>query len=494
MSKTSRSILMIVKILVVFYGWRKIFKRIACANSMTLMNDASFLRQREQWLDYLRTARSAEAQQLYWDELFPALERSFCERYRSSQRYDWLVLPCGLESWCYILLIKAMQPQNVYFLGTEEFRDTFLDIIVQKTGLKASQYVIDTLRYDELDITEVYEKIRARLPVFVGKKIVMDLTRGKRIMSVGAGIVGAFFGFDLVYIDELWVDEFKRGMPGSEKLVLVHNPFEVFGDLELREARDFLNHHNYGAALALYKRVRQKIVDPRAVEIEELLSESYLHWNSFNFKAAASKIRIVLDKCAQYHMKPHHAFTHYLSVLELLSTSDQQLRTSDDFQLHVIVDLYANALRKAESGVFEDAISRLYRVLELISQYRLRSYGIETHLVDLRPYADRYRSLTKEIYGIEKDVPFEIGLKDGYLLLHLLDDYLLKGTSVQDLREMFGVIRARDMSIIAHGLQLAGEKVFLNMNQLARQFMQRVCQQQGKDLAPLLEQHTFVRL
>ena len=59
---------------------------------------------------------------------------------------------------------------------------------------------------------------------------------------------------------------------------------------------------------------------------------------------------------------------------------------------------------------------------------------------------------------------------------------------------MFGVIRARDMSIIAHGLQLAGEKVFINMNNLVRQLIRRVCTHQEKDLVQLLEQHTFVKI
>ncbi len=458
------------------------------------LDNGEFERQREVWLNSMRRFDSEGAHKLYWDTIFPEVERRFVQQYALSTPYDWLILPCGLEASYYILLIKAIRPRNVYFLGTEEFRSHFLDLIVQKSGLKASQYIIDTLEYAELDITDVYEKIRAHLPRFVDKKVVMDFTRGKRVMSVGAGIVGAFFGFDLVYVDEVWIPDAQHGLPGTEKLVLVHNPFDVFGDLELREARDFLNHHNYGAALALYKRVRQKIVDPRAVEIEELLSEAYLHWNSFNFRAAAIKIRIVLEKCDQYHMRPQPAFFRYLKVLDLLSSTESEARASDDFQLHVILDLYANALRKAEIGVFEDAVSRMYRVLELLSQYRLQSYEIDTHLANISPYNEQYKAMTKEIYGFEKEVPFEIGLKDGYILLVILKDYLLEGYSINDLKEMFGVIRARDMSIIAHGLQLAGEKVFINMNNLVRQFIQRVCAKQGRDLIQLLEQHTFVKI
>src|SRR4030042_1793697 len=96
----------------------------------------------------------------------------------------------------------------------------------------------------------------AGLDLFYNKKVILDLTRGKRIMSVGAGIVGAFFGFDLVYVDEEWIDEIKRGKPGTEKLVTVKNPFEVFGDLEGQEARELFNHYDYGAAIYFYKKLR----------------------------------------------------------------------------------------------------------------------------------------------------------------------------------------------------------------------------------------------
>jgi hypothetical protein len=237
---------------------------------------------RAEWMKLILKGEFQKAESLYWETLFPILEKSFLERSSFPEKCDWLILPAGLESSYYILLIKALKPTQVYFLGTPEFKRNFLNIIVEKTGLQPSHYIVDLVDYSHMDVAEVYDKIRSHLSLFIGKKVFMDLTRGKRILSVGAGIVGAFFGFDLVYIDEEWLDDLKRGNPGTEKLILVRNPFEVFGDLELKEARDFFGHYNYGAALALYHRIKQKIIDPRKVEIEEYLSEAYLHWNSIN--------------------------------------------------------------------------------------------------------------------------------------------------------------------------------------------------------------------
>lgn len=446
----------------------------------------------KKWESLISSGKYEEAEALYWSDLFSGVESRFLASNKTQSNCDWLVLPAGLEASYYILLIKALNPENVYFIGTLEFKQKFLNRIIEKTNLKPSQYIIDTLEYDKIDIAEVYEKIRARLDLFIGKKVIMDLTRGKRIMSVGAGIVGAFFGFDLVYINEEWNDNFKRGIPGTEKLSLAKNPFDVFGDLELKEARDFFSHYNYGAALALYKRIKLKIVDPRRVEVEELLSETYLHWNSFNFKAALSKLQQAINKAEQYSLPLPHNIKKNLIALEIL-TGGVPLKGKDIYNLHVMIDLYTNAIRKAEVGNFEDAITRLYRVIELMSQYRLSSYDIETSDPHIDKYKEHYSKITKEIYDFEKPLPTEIGLKDGYLLLYILNDFLVEGYSIEDIKSIFSIIRSRDMSIIAHGLQLAGEKVFVNMNDLAKSFIKAICNKHNIDFAELVSQHTFVK-
>ena len=447
------------------------------------------------WLELVRQTKLDEADSIYWNDIFPIVEKRFLERNKLGG-YDWLILPAGLEVFYYVLLIKAVNPKNIYFLGTKEFKEHFLDKIIAKTGIKPSQYIIDTLDYNEMDVADVYNKIRERLDLFYNKKIILDLTRGKRIMSVGAGIVGAFFGFDLVYIDEDWLDDIKRGVPGTEKLVASKNPFEVFGDLEGQEARELFNNYNYGAAIFFYKRLKEKVADFRKIEIEEIMSEAYLHWNSFNFRAAFSKFELLIKKAKQYNIKLDSKILNNFEVIKILNSMNTSNpgNMDDTSNLHIIIDLYANSLRKAETRAFDDAISRLYRVLELISQYRLRSYGIETSRPELKNISEDYKKIVKDIYGIEKDTPLEVGLKDGYILLFILKDYIVENDSLDDLRKMLGVIRTRDTSIIAHGLQLAGENAFKSMDVLAKKYMNRLCKKLEMNFEYILKQHTFIKL
>jgi CRISPR-associated protein (TIGR02710 family) len=451
---------------------------------------------REEWINLVRQTKTKEADSLYWNKIFPIIEKEFIEKNKLKEEYDWLVLPSGLESSYYILLIKAIRPKKVYFLGTNEFKDFFLDKIIEKAGLKASDYIIETVEYTGMDVSEVYEKIRNHLDLFKNKKVVLDLTRGKRILSVGAGIVGAFFGFDLVYVDEDWIDDIKRGLPGSEKLVTVKNPFEVFCDLDIKEARELFNSYNYGASIFLYKNIKDKVSDPRRIEIEESLSEAYLFWNSFNFKAAISKFQFIINKSKQYNMEINPELKNNFKALKILDSINlEKLEDlTEEKGIHIIIDLYSNALRKAEISMFEDAISRLYRVIELISQYRLSHHNIKTSNPLLEKYKKKYEETSKKIHGSKKEIPSEIGLKDGYILLFILKDYLIKDYSFMDLKKMFGIIGARDSSIVAHGLSLVGPKIFNNMNKLVKNFIETICDHQNENFTELIKQHTFTKL
>jgi len=412
------------------------------------------------------------------------------------KEYDWLILPGGLVPFYSIIIINALKPKKVYFIGTEEFKEGYLDEIVKETSLNPSQYIIDTVDYDEMDVSDVYEKILSRISLFKNKSVVLDLTRGKRIMGVGAGIVGAFFGFDLVYIDEKWNTEINKAVPGTHKLVMVKNPFSTFGDIRKREARELFNNYNYGASLFIYNKLEENIQDPRKIIIEKGLSEVYLHWNAFNFKAAFHKMGGLLLKSQQFNIKLKQEVKENAEMLKLLNSIDlnDPKSLNDESALHIIIDLYVNAHRKAERAEFEDSISRLYRVLELISQHKLQNHGIETSKPNIPQHQEEYKKITREMYGIEKNLPLEIGLKDGYILLFILKDSIVENETIEDLKKMFGVIRARDTSIIAHGLNLAGEKAFLNMDRLAKKFIQRICKEQNKDMGSLIKKHTFIKL
>ena len=114
-----------------------------------------------------------------------------------------------------------------------------------------------------------------------------------------------------------------------------------------------------------------------------------------------------------------------------------------------IVDLIANAERRYKEGRYDDATARLYRTIELIAQYRLKSkYGIDTSDVDVNKLSiyleDEYEELR------DKKGKIRLSLTKDYELFNELGDGLggeyLKNEKLKDL------IGIRNFSILAHGL------------------------------------------
>lgn len=451
----------------------------------------------------MREGNFPEGERFYWEKMHSEVENTFCKRYEEFQKraYDWLIIPAGLVDYYYVILIRALKPKNVCFVCTKEFRNSYLDLIVQKTGLTRDKYITDVIDYDEMDLTTVYDTIKKHYSLFHNCKTVVDLTRGKRVMAAGAGIAAAFFDFDLVYIDEDWVDDLKRGLPGTEKLVEVRNPLNVLGDLENSHAEYLFNTSAFTAAQTLYQNLRDKVIDPRESTIKYMLAQTYDYWDMFNFKAAQTKLIELLGKMTQYGMSTY--LDHLKGNLEALKTlvkiqemKKQEILKNQQIVLHLAVDLYQNSVRRHRINRNDDALARLYRILELVSQHRLAAkYDIDTARVDtlkLKDLEETFKTLSKELYGVTKNIPSEVGLKDGHLLLYILRDALWERAEVKELSDLFSSIRTRDQSITAHGLDFVTAKGYDKLVTFVLHFLNILSSNDKKQLETIMKQHTFV--
>ncbi len=353
-----------------------------------------------------------------------------------------------------------------------------------------------------MDVAEVYGKIKERIHLFKGK-IAVDLTAGKRIISAGAAIMASFFGFDIIYIDQDWEDDIKRGIPGTEDLVLVKNPFLIFGDLEKNYARIMFNQYSFNSSRLLFQELCKKVKDPREYEVLTLISASYDLWNAYNYSAALKKMQETLRRIEQFDLNIEketlEGNEETLIILSKINTVQKinELLKDDELILHLLVDLYTNALRRRELYRLDDSIVRLYRMLELVSQYRLAKYDIITSNSNYENYPelkDKYKKVTKQLYNQERELPFEIGIKDGHILLFLLEDEIWKNKTIEDLKKFLGPIRLRDNSIIAHGIETINEKAFKKIEEMSEEFLKIICRLLNKDLKELVQQHKFIKL
>jgi CRISPR-associated protein (TIGR02710 family) len=121
----------------------------------------------------------------------------------------------------------------------------------------------------------------------------------------------------------------------------------------------------------------------------------------------------------------------------------------------LLVDLWANALRRLDEGRFIDAVARLYRLAELIAQFRLlRRFEIDTSDVEMGKVPENMREKL-ENYRDERG-KVKIPLRASYELLEALGDEVGKAWAQPKLRD---ALSARNNSIAAHGLEPVTDEV-----------------------------------
>ena len=215
--------------------------------------------------------------------------------------------------------------------------------------------------------------------------------------------------------------------------------------LAARMAHDtHIPRHHYHAG------ARQRLID---------FSEAFTAWDRFDHAAAASLLK-------QHHSLASRFFCSQLEVIEYLANTDpKQAQTRILWHL---LDLRNNASRKAKLGMFDDAMARVYRLIEWSAQWIIReSFGWETD--DLPRDA-----IPKEIIlsRNSRSGQWQAGLVSAWLLAARSD---IDGVSEFIHREFETIVEfmnRRNYSILAHGDQPINSQHWDQISQwLDAQFM-----------------------
>lgn len=466
---------------------------------------------REQWKELMFKGEFKQADQLYWRELFSLVHEKFVDDVKKRidngeiPKYDLLVLPIGMGcSYYYIMLIDSLKPEKVHFICTKEGEKYALDKIIEYTKLSPDKYIKDVVEYVGMDTVDVYEKIKKVIETFKGKNITVDLTYGKRVMVATAAIVCDFFGCDMTYIDEDWIEDIRSGIPGTERLVRVKNPLHLFGEIEQYHAVELFNKYEYATAFRLFEELMVKVPDPREFEVRSLIAQAYKFWDSLNFKTAFYILNGAYNKMLQYNLRWGEtgqllANLEVLKILEIAQSGRKlvDLMTDDNFVMRILVDIFCNACRRAEQNRLEDALARLYRGIEVLSQHRLAKLHIDTASLNhtgIEMISQKYAEITEELYGKRKQLLSTIPLMDGHIILFALNDDIWKGRDIKDLKELLECIKLRDYSIIAHGIQLVNRDTFERFKDMMKKMLLRLCEMYNEDFDKLIREHTHIKL
>ncbi len=277
-----------------------------------------------------------------------------------------------------------------------------------------------------------------------GTEIEIDFTSGTKAMTGGA-VLSAIFNFcgSLKYI----TGDRRNGvvMDGMEKFLSI-TPESIFALQELHLARRFILELRFEATLRVLDSINVFLLDGyQQALLADLknIAMAYQYWEAFDHKRFSGYYgKIDFSRPEVHPFKVEEGVPKRL--VKIARTLEQEELSED-----ALADLFNNARRRFDEGKYDDALSRLYRMTEMLAQWELSKppFEINTSSLDIQKIPPHHRSFYERLR--DKDGKIRVGLKKSFELLALLEapagNLFLKDSKLKAL------LNKRNFSILAHG-------------------------------------------
>lgn len=339
--------------------------------------------------------------------------------------------------------ITHYNPDKIVFFGSADSKETVSSLKEQyreekKKGVADDEFIMVT---GVDNFNECFGKMRRKIEECEDHGIIIDYTSGTKTMTMSAAICSMLYHKKLNLISR---ERGKDGIviPGTENQ-REQNLYSAYDELLFDKVRDLFNSYRFEDA----RSTLNEIVMLEDGETYRKMVDAYGQWDMFNHSAAFETLKDISDS----RVSRNKAFLG-------------KLAHNKDLKFF-IVDIINNAARRIEEEKYDDAVARLYRLIELIAQARLADMKLidEGRFKDNMVFAIRL-DLLKEKLGdktVNKyydgqegedtgDDVIKVGLSGSYEILYDLNDEL--GLKFNGDRHLQNLLQSRNRSILAHGL------------------------------------------
>ena len=312
-----------------------------------------------------------------------------------------------------------------------------LPSIPVQTGLKEAQYRAVIVPPDDLDdaFNIMHKALNEAKTDHPGSQIIMDYTGGTKTMTAALAITALEEdNVELQLVSGARADLLKV-VQGTESSTEAN----VEGIRLRRKMAPFLSAwqwYGYGVAYNGISNIhRPKNRNLQAPwQIARDLSEAFDAWDRFDHQTALSRI-------SAYRQRLGAKFGKQIKFLEILNAEKKDAKHG----AACLWDLWHNAQRRAEQNRFDDAVARIYRLLEWTAQWLLEQKNINTS--DLSPDI-----LPAHINATEnRSGKWQLGLFGAWELVAELFDKTTKDFANNERAKMQNYLKKRNYSILAHG-------------------------------------------
>lgn len=370
-------------------------------------------------------------------------------------------------------IVKTIQhhaPSYVCFFASQGTFDK-IAVVKDSLGEMRDEITFEVVVVDnENDLVECYEKGRSAVarPFRKGiskEYIIVDYTGGTKNMSVALALaaIDAGYGFSYVGGDRRTKGGVGIVETGHERVYTHINPWDFMALKERRRVCELFNAFQFKAAMEILRDLAENACTMHSTyRALAFVTEGYLLWDLFRHAEAQERFKkarldALLDSPDAAVRRIAMETEKLLDFLQtLISCSDRGRKPCRP----MIVDLFSNAQRRFAEGKTDDAILRLYRVLEMAAQERLLSaWKIDTACVDPGLIPETLREEYVKRYKNPRSGNIEIPQNASYQLLHELGDPLGKAFRERE-KDFRDIQSARNTSYLAHGFGSSSEATY----------------------------------
>ena len=418
-----------------------------------------------------------------------------------------LIVTIGKATEPTIKRIDGLNPDLVYFIHSKKSKENSL-FIIEETNL-------DNYRFKLLDDHESVDDAFAKASECINElkkedfNIITDFTVGTKPMTAGLVMASIEHGCDYKYVGE--ANEFSREdelgpvKSGFEKNKDQENPYEKYAINEFKSGREFFDKYQFSASLENFSHASDKLNESDLKLRSDLfikLVSFYDSWDKFNFHNDLASIILEIESNSSLN----EYFTQEIPNFYSQMKKNLDFLNKNSNPMYYLPDLLNNARRRICEGKYDDAVARLYRVLELIAQLQLLKFRIvdEETLKEKRTFQIDKEKLKKKAskkalgeidswnpYGWKysnKKYLERLDLSGDYSLLNILSCEKrndLEKTS-QELYKFYlnidSRVKLRNKSILAHGLNALDKRDALTIYKLILKQSIKICPNIKKEM------------
>ena len=366
-----------------------------------------------------------------------------------------------------VLTILEHKPDFVCFLASQQSLDLIGEV---KRQLKEQKHKLEDHKViceDVNNLVHCYEKAvecaeRVREVCANPDKVVVDYTGGTKTMTAALSIATVGHGYQFSYVGG--EERTKNGLgvvvSGTEVVETRTSPWQIFAVEERKKIALFISTFQYEAALSTMLQTLN-VLSPGEQELWSGIVETlrgYQAWDNFDHQTALRSLSAGLKKlelCGKFcSERPIQNFIGKVKEnFETLNEMNKRTKFFNKMHPILIRDLVSNARRRYLQTKYDDAVARLYRVLEMVGQIEFEKLtGCPTSDVDPEKLSESTREEYISRYQSPDDGKMKLPLNATFRALKELGHHT--GERFYQNEETFKkIMSARNDSILAHGTQ-----------------------------------------